>query len=51
MLKRDGKGVLIQFNGCSSQNFPCDANYKTSHPIIVNVSMSVFTAGNSCMAR
>ena len=36
--------VLSQYNDCSSQNFPWDANYKTKDPRIVNVSMSMFRA-------
>ena len=45
------RGVLSQCNDCNFQNFPWDANYKTNDPRIVNDSMSMFRAGNSCTGR
>ena len=46
-----GRGVLSQRNGCSFQNFPWVAHYKTNDPRIVKFSMSMFGADNNLMAR
>ena len=47
-----GRGVVLsQCRGWSFQNFPWDAYYKTNDPRIVKFSLSMFEAGNNCMAR